>query len=227
MLSNLEKMIAESKTFDVREEHFLQLRRNFLYKGVPNRDILATYQGILKAKKTFESRLNKKRMEFEILTKELNELVADYDVRCLDALTREQEEEKEAKRLEEEARLQSEQHKQAVYCRSIPNYATLPPEEQAFRRFCLARVRHRNDGYPCVTGLQIGFREIYMCYKRWADCEGIKRMETKRLEGFCEKYYGDSQGKKIYPHLRVFGDEEEIAEFENENPTIFEDDSDD
>jgi hypothetical protein len=46
---------------------------------------------------------------------------------------------------------------------------------------------------------------------------GIRRMEMKELEHRCEDAFGDSKGKKIYHHIRVFEDDGDVEEFDKQH----------
>lgn len=84
MMMNLEKMVAATSEWEIRDSRFVKVRQNYLYKGIPNKDISEGYQRVLKAKRTFENRLNKMRLEWEVIGKEFKELVAEYDRRIND-----------------------------------------------------------------------------------------------------------------------------------------------
>lgn len=84
----------------------------------------------------------------------------------------------------------------------------------SFAKFRMERIRERRDGYNEVTGDKVSIKEILKCYKHWADATGTKRMEMKELEHRCEEAFGDSHGKKVYEHIRVFLEEEDVEEFD-------------
>jgi P4 family phage/plasmid primase-like protien len=87
----------------------------------------------------------------------------------------------------------------------------------SFAKFRIDRIRERRDGYPELSNEQVSIKEISKCYKRWADTMGIKRMEMKELEHRCEDAFGDSKGKKVYHHIRVFEDDTDVELFEKEH----------
>jgi len=84
----------------------------------------------------------------------------------------------------------------------------------SFAKFRMDRIRERSNGYNEVTGEKVSIKEIAKCYKRWADLTNTKRMEAKELEHRCEEGFGDSHGKKVYEHIRVFLEEEDVDEFD-------------
>jgi P4 family phage/plasmid primase-like protien len=84
----------------------------------------------------------------------------------------------------------------------------------SFAKFRMDRIRERSNGYNEVTGEKVSIKEISKCYKRWADLTNTKRMEAKELEHRCEEAFGDSHGKKVYEHIRVFLEEEDVDEFD-------------
>ncbi len=84
----------------------------------------------------------------------------------------------------------------------------------SFAKFRMDRIRERRDGFNEVTGEKVNIKEILKCYKRWADVTNTKRMELKELEHRCEEAFGDSHGKKVYEHIRVFLEEEDVEEFD-------------
>lgn len=87
----------------------------------------------------------------------------------------------------------------------------------SFAKFRMDRVRERRDGYNEVTGEKVNIKEISKCYKRWADLTNTKRMEAKELEHRCEEAFGDSHGRKVYEHIRVFLEEEDVDEFDKQH----------
>jgi hypothetical protein len=90
--------------------------------------------------------------------------------------------------------------------------------QKHFEQFLHDRVRHRSDGYSEVTGEIVSLKEIHKCYKRWCDVKNIKRLiDFKEIEAYCETFFGGSQGKKVYQHLRVFVEEEDVEEFDKEH----------
>ena len=84
----------------------------------------------------------------------------------------------------------------------------------SFAKFRMERIRERRDGYNEVTGEKVSIKEILKCYKRWADATNTKRIEAKEIEYRCEELFGDSHGKKVYEHIRVFLEEEDVEEFD-------------
>lgn len=84
----------------------------------------------------------------------------------------------------------------------------------SFAKFRIDRIRERRDGYNEVTGEKVTLKEIVKCYKRWADLTSTKRMDAKELEHRCEEAFGNSHGKKVYEHIRVFLEEEDVEEFD-------------
>ena len=42
-------------------------------------------------------------------------------------------------------------------------------------------------------------------------------MDPKELEHRCEEAFGDSRGKKVYTHIRVFKEESDLDEFDKEH----------
>ncbi len=87
----------------------------------------------------------------------------------------------------------------------------------SFAKFRMDRIRERRDGYAEVTNEKVSIKEISKCYKRWADVTNTKRMEAKELEYRCEEAFGDSHGKKIYEHIRVFLEEEDVEAFDKQH----------
>ena len=102
---------------------------------------------------------------------------------------------------------------------SVIRTATWRPRD-SFGLFVANRVRQRKDGYPEVTGELVSLKEIYKCYKRWCDVECFRRAEEKEIEQRCEGTFGDSQGKRIYHHIRVFLEEEDVEEFDKQHNQI-------
>lgn len=84
----------------------------------------------------------------------------------------------------------------------------------SFAKFRMDRIRELRYGYNEVTGEKASMKDILKSYKRWADVTNTKRMETKELEHRCEEAFGDSHGKKVYEHIRVFLEEEDVDEFD-------------
>lgn len=84
----------------------------------------------------------------------------------------------------------------------------------SFAKFRMERIRERRDGFNEVTGEKVSIKEILKCYKRWADVTNTKRIEAKEIEYRCEELFGDSHGKKVYEHIRVFLEEEDVEEFD-------------
>jgi P4 family phage/plasmid primase-like protien len=87
----------------------------------------------------------------------------------------------------------------------------------SFAKFRMERIRERRDGYTEVTGEKVNIKEIHKCYRRWADVTNTKRMEAKELEHRCEEAFGDSHGKKVYEHIRVFLEEEDVEAFDKQH----------
>jgi P4 family phage/plasmid primase-like protien len=87
----------------------------------------------------------------------------------------------------------------------------------SFAKFRMDRIRERKDGYNELANEHVSIKEINKCYKRWADTMGIKRMELKELEHRCEDAFGDSKGKKVYHHIRVFEDDGDVEEFDKQH----------
>jgi P4 family phage/plasmid primase-like protien len=87
----------------------------------------------------------------------------------------------------------------------------------SFAKFRMERIRERRDGYNEVTGEKVSIKEILKCYKRWADTTNTKRIEAKEIEYRCEELFGDSHGKKVYEHIRVFLEEEDVEEFDKQH----------
>lgn len=93
-------------------------------------------------------------------------------------------------------------------------------DHDTFAKFRMERIRERRDGYEEVTNNTVNLKDIFKCYKRWAESTGAKRTDMNELEKRCEDAFGDSRGKKVYTHIRVFLEEEEVEEFDrlhNEN----------
>jgi hypothetical protein len=84
----------------------------------------------------------------------------------------------------------------------------------SFAKFRMDRIRERRDGYDEVIGEKVTIKEILKCYKRWADVTNTTRIEAKEVEYRCEELFGDSHGKKMYEHIRVFLEEEDVEEFD-------------
>ena len=45
-------------------------------------------------------------------------------------------------------------------------------------------------------------------------------MDTKEIEHKCEEAFGDSRGKKIYTHIKVFMEEEDVEEFDKQHEEV-------
>jgi len=91
----------------------------------------------------------------------------------------------------------------------------------SFNKFRSEKIRELRDGYTILTNEKVTLKEIAKAYNRWAVCEGGKKMASKELETLCEEAFGCSRGKQEYSHIRVFLDEEDLEEFEEEQ-TLYE-----
>ena len=88
-------------------------------------------------------------------------------------------------------------------------------EYDQFKKFCSDRIRRRVDGFTEVTGEKVSGKEIYKCYRRWIDVTNqSKRMKLDQILHFCDEMFGDSKGKMVYEHIRVFLEEEDVEEFD-------------
>ena len=105
MNQNLDKMRVLAGELNEAMLKFVELKSKYAYQGVKNSDIYDRWKKAVKAGTTFENRLNKSRLELEILNKEFKELVDEYDARGKEAmrqaqLEREQEEKEYEERME-------------------------------------------------------------------------------------------------------------------------------
>jgi P4 family phage/plasmid primase-like protien len=83
-----------------------------------------------------------------------------------------------------------------------------------FAAFRSDRIRERRNGYEELTNEVVALKDIAKAYRRWADATSSKKMDVKEIEHKCEEAFGDSRGKKIYTHIRVFMEEEDVEEFD-------------
>jgi P4 family phage/plasmid primase-like protien len=83
-----------------------------------------------------------------------------------------------------------------------------------FAAFRSDRIRERRNGYEELTNEVVALKDIAKCYRRWADATSSKKMDVKEIEHKCEEAFGDSRGKKIYTHIRVFMEEEDVEDFD-------------
>lgn len=90
-------------------------------------------------------------------------------------------------------------------------------DHDSFAKFRVERIRELRDGYAEVTNNQVALKDIARCYKRWATATGSKSMGLPELEERCEDVFGNSRGKKIYSHIRVFMEDEEIDKFDQDH----------
>jgi P4 family phage/plasmid primase-like protien len=86
-----------------------------------------------------------------------------------------------------------------------------------FAKFRMERIREQRNGYTEVLNNVVASKEIWKCYKHWTEETSSKRMDLKELIQRCEDTFGDSKGKNVYSHIRVFETEEEIQEFDQEH----------
>jgi len=93
-------------------------------------------------------------------------------------------------------------------------------DHDSFAKFRSERIRELRDGYQEVTNEQVSLKDIARCYKRWASATGAKSMQLPEIEARCEESFGDSRGRKIYSHIRVFLEDEEIDKFDNDHNGI-------
>lgn len=87
-------------------------------------------------------------------------------------------------------------------------------DHDAFAKFRMERVRE-GSSYPDLNGEEVTLKEIAKAYNKWAIAAGTRRLELKELEQRCDETFGDSHGTKKYKHIRVFLDEEDLDNFEN------------
>ena len=87
-------------------------------------------------------------------------------------------------------------------------------DHDTFAKFRGERIRELRDGFQEVTHEQVSLKDIARCYKRWATATGAKQMSLSELENRCEEAFGDSRGRKLYTHIRVFLEDEEIDKFD-------------
>jgi Ni,Fe-hydrogenase I large subunit len=91
------------------------------------------------------------------------------------------------------------------------------PHKEFLDKFVRERVRHAKQGYPEVMMELVSIKEMVKGFKRWADSNGVKRVEQSEILGYCEETFGDSRGKQVYQNLRVFLEEEDVEEFDKEH----------
>lgn len=84
--------------------------------------------------------------------------------------------------------------------------------EESFTKFKKERTR-------LVPLEKVTLKEIIKAFNRWSVVSGAKKLKAEELEKLCEEHFGDSRGKREYIHLRVFLDEEDLEEFDNEQAT--------
>ena len=90
-------------------------------------------------------------------------------------------------------------------------------DHDAFAKFRIERIREVRDGFTEVTNETVSLKDIIRAYNSWAASTGGKRMDPKELENRCEEAFGDSRGKKVYTHIRVFREESDVDEFDKEH----------
>lgn len=90
-------------------------------------------------------------------------------------------------------------------------------DHDAFAKFRIERIREVRDGFTEVTNETVSLKDIIRAYNAWAASTSGKRMDPKDLENRCEEAFGDSRGKKVYTHIRVFKEESDLDEFDKEH----------
>jgi len=90
-------------------------------------------------------------------------------------------------------------------------------DHDSFAKFRLERIRELRDGFTEVTNETVTLKEIIKAQSSWAVATGGKKMDPKELEHRCEEAFGDSRGKKVYTHIRVFKEESDVDEFDTEH----------
>ena len=83
-----------------------------------------------------------------------------------------------------------------------------------FKQFCKERVRSIRDGYPELATEKVTLKEIWKAYNRWVVISNHKKIDIDTLQKLCEENFGDSRDTRVYQHLRVFLDEEDLEDFE-------------
>ena len=87
-------------------------------------------------------------------------------------------------------------------------------DHDTFAKFRLERIRELRDGYEEVTNATATLKDIMRSYNLWAKITSAKSMDSKEVEYRCEEAFGDSRGKKLYTHIRVFKDESDVDDFD-------------
>ena len=82
-----------------------------------------------------------------------------------------------------------------------------------FKRFVNERTRQGKD-FPSILGVSTSLKEFHKAYSKWAISEGSRRFELKVLEELCDEYFGASHGRKVWPHVLAFFDEEDVENFD-------------
>ena len=91
--------------------------------------------------------------------------------------------------------------------------------QDAFNQFCKERVRGVRGGYTKLVNEKTTLKELFKAYNRWqaTSGSGAKKIDIKLFETLCDEAFGDSRGKQVYCHIRVFLDEDDLEDFEAEN----------
>ena len=91
-------------------------------------------------------------------------------------------------------------------------------DHDAFAKFRGERIRERRNGFPELSEDKVSLKEISKAYNKWAQSQvGVKKIDLKELEMRCEEAFGDSRGRREYPYIRVFLDEDDLEEFERQH----------
>ena len=93
-------------------------------------------------------------------------------------------------------------------------------DHDAFAKFRSERIREGRNGFPELNTEtnKASLKEISKAYNKWAQTQpGAKKLDLKELEMRCEEAFGDSRGRREYPYIRVFLDEDDLEEFERQH----------
>lgn len=94
---------------------------------------------------------------------------------------------------------------------------TYKADNDVFAKFRIERVRELRDGYEELLNNNVNLTDIHRLYKSWSKDSGARQLDLKEIEKRCEESFGNSRGKKIYSHIRIFKNEEDMDDFEKEH----------
>lgn len=102
----------------------------------------------------------------------------------------------------------------------VPVMRPLDIKKESFRRFLRDRVRLFKDGYEELLIERVTLKEVMKAYNRWLISGNGKKLDSKEIELLLDEEVCNSRGKFIWSHIKVFLDEDDLEEFENDHKEL-------